>query len=173
VFTLWDKIFPPDHPASVNTRSGPYFDRVVGHLEPSSKEFIGFLQNHDGDPVKLQVGFRLSPDDFRAKGFGRTSSENDQESYIVLYTMCSLALSAAEKARVDRGFTREVMGYGRCIGDELMIGPDTEESGVYVTHGTPRLEGYFTVNVGDPHQGLNRHPTVADNRAARRLDPSW
>jgi hypothetical protein len=44
VFTLWDKIFPPDHPASVNTRSVPYFDRVVGHLEPSSKKFIGFLR---------------------------------------------------------------------------------------------------------------------------------
>ena len=153
VFTLRDQIFPPDETPSASTPSIPYFDGVVGHLERSER-FIGFLQQHDGDPVRMQAGFQLSLDDFGAKGFGQAGSQSEQNAYIVLYTTCNPPLSTAERERVRLGFTREVMGYGRCMGDELHVGPDTDESGIYVSHGTPRLEGYFRVNVGDMHQGL-------------------
>lgn len=152
VFTLRDELFPRDKATTKDSTSVPYFDGVVSHLE-RSKDFIGFLQNHDTDAVKLQAGFQLSSDDYAAKGFG-SPAPGDHLAYIILYTECQRPLSTAERRQVQLGFTRKTLGYGRCKGDELYIGKDTDESGIYVTHGNPRLEGYFRVNIGDMHQGF-------------------
>jgi hypothetical protein len=154
VLTLRNELFPRDEPVAADSTSIPYFDDIVSHLE-RSRDFIGFLQKHDTDAVKLQVGFQLSPDDYAAKGLGSLAPGDDSDAAnIVLYTECRPPLTAAERRQVELGFTRKILGYGRCTGDELVIGKDTDESGIYVTHGNPRLEGYFRVNVGDMHQGF-------------------
>jgi hypothetical protein len=129
----------------------PYFDGVASHLD-RSKDFLGFLQAHDGDPVRLQVGFQIGPDDFSVDGFG-SENTTSEDPRIMLLTECTPPLSRQEQERVDLGFAREYSA--RCMGVDLWIaGPDTDDSGVYVTHGNPRIEGWFTVDFGDLYQGL-------------------
>jgi hypothetical protein len=156
IFTLRDQLFGPDDgPASQpgEGRAVPYFNAVAGHLE-ESRDLIGFLQTHDGDAVQLEVGFQLGLDDFSVDGFGEPSSEPDAPPRFTLYTECMPPLSPAEKEQFDLGF-RDQLVIGRCFGDELLVtGPDTDESGIYVIHGNPRIEGYFLVDVGDLHMGF-------------------
>jgi hypothetical protein len=156
VFTLRDQLFGSNaDPTGAGTeqRAVPYFNDIAGHLEESS-DLIGFLQTNDGDAVQLEVGFQVGLDDFSVDGFGEPSAEPDALPRITVYTQCTPPLLAAEKEQFDLGFRDELV-LGRCFGDELLItGPDTDESGIYVTHGQPRIEGYFLVDVGDLHMGF-------------------
>jgi hypothetical protein len=156
IFTLRDQLFGSDDgpaPPQGDGREVPYFNDVASHLE-ESRDLIGFLQTHDGDAVQLEVGFQLGLDDFSVDGFGVPSSEPDALPRITLYTECTPPLSPAEQEQFDLGF-RDQLVIGRCFGDELLItGPDTDESGIYVIHGNPRIEGYFLVDIGDLHMGF-------------------
>jgi TIR domain len=147
----------------------PYFDGVASHLD-RSKDFLGFLQAHDGDPVRLQVGFQIGLDDYSVDGFGSPGSKASEQPRIMLLTECTPPLSREEKERVDLGFASEFWP-GRCMGVDLSVaGPDTDDSGIYVTHGAPRIEGWFTVDFGDLHQGLTGlalKPISPEQAAAR------
>ena len=61
ILTLRDEIFGGDDAEPLSTtgeKRVPYFDGVASHLE-RSRDSIGFLQTHDGDAVRLQVGFQV------------------------------------------------------------------------------------------------------------------
>jgi hypothetical protein len=156
ILTLRDQIFGGDDaepPSTTGEQRVPYFDGVASHLE-RSRDFIGFLQTHDGDAVRLQVGFQIGLDDYSVDGFGSASSEPSRQPWIVLLTECTPPLSPEERERLDLGFRSEIQP-GRCMGVDLFVtGRDTDDSGVYVTHGRPRVEGWFTVDFGDLHQGM-------------------
>lgn len=141
---------PPDVP---DGGDAPSFDSTVGHVE-QSQQLGDFLQRHDREPVNLNAGFQgLSFSDFSAQGFGELQSSSNGTA-IRLYTKCTPPLSGAEKRRVELGSTEEVMGEaGRCQYTTLSIGRANDESQVYVTHGQPRIEGHFLVDVGDLAQG--------------------
>jgi hypothetical protein len=154
VFTLRDQIFGSDPgPTEENI---PYFDAVVGPLE-KSRDFIGFLQTHDGDAVRLNAGFQVALDDFSVDGFGTARGESTEEGadpWVRVYTECTPPLSGAEQEQFDLG-SRDELVIGRCFGDDLFVdGPDTEDSGIYVIHGAPRMEGYFLVDIGDLQMGF-------------------
>jgi hypothetical protein len=78
IFTLRDQLFRADKPpvTEVGSQSVPYFDNVVSHLD-RSKDFIAFLQQHDGDAVRLQAGFQILMNDFSVKGFGDPPPSGD------------------------------------------------------------------------------------------------
>lgn len=156
ILTLRDQIFGGDDakpPSTTVEERVPYFDGVASHLG-DARDFIGFLQNHDGDAVRLQVGFQVGLDDYSVDGFGAESSAGEHP-WIALLTECSPPLSPEEKERLDLGFSISEVQLGRCMGVDLFVtGRDTDDSGVYVTHGRPRVEGWFSVNIGDLHQGM-------------------
>ena len=163
ILTLRDQIFPPDttntgpSPPPAENGTIPYFSGSVGHLE-NSRDFIGFLQKHDGDAVRLDAGFRVTLDDFRVEGFGVKPNDSEDYSWVVLYERCDPPLSPAEKEKLDFGSASardELSIPGRCFGSELYVqSPNTDDSGIYVAHGTPRMEGYFAVNMGDLQMGF-------------------
>ena len=49
-------------------------------------------------------------------------------------------LTEAEREQVELGIS-DALPPPRCLVWQLWVGPDTDESGVYVTHGAPRIEG--------------------------------
>jgi hypothetical protein len=56
--------------------------------------------------------------------------------------------------RVGLGFS-DALPPPRCMTWEILVeGRDNDESGIYVMHGTPRLEGYFLVDSGDLQMGI-------------------
>jgi hypothetical protein len=156
VFTLRDQLFGSDSDSGGTEETIPYFDAAVGHLQ-QSQDFVGFLQTHDGDAVRLNAGFQVALDDFSVDGFGearQASEEPGAAPWVRLYTECTPPLSGADQEQFDLGFRDELV-IGRCMGDDLFVdGPDTDESGIYVIHGAPRIEGYFVVDIGDLHMGF-------------------
>jgi hypothetical protein len=175
VLTLKDQIFgsgsdapTPAAPRTAAPRTVPKFEGVVGQVE-RSQDFIGFLQTHDGDAVELKAGFQIALDDYAVEGFGQQGVDPDSR-YIRLMTECNLPLTEAEQDEVDLGMRDQLMP-GRCGGTELFVtGRDTDESGIYVSHGSPRLEGYFVVRSGDLHQGfrgMTLKPISFDEAIAR------
>jgi hypothetical protein len=153
VLTLRDQIFGSDaeSPGPGPSATIPYFDGISGHLERSD-DLIDFLKNHDGDAVRMQAGFRVGSQDFSVKGFGTEPYEPGDDPRIDLYTECTPPLSDSEREQVELGFSN-ALPPPRCMVWQLWVGPDTDESGIYVTHGSPRLEGYFVVDIGDLHMG--------------------
>jgi hypothetical protein len=155
VLTLRDQIFgtdpEPPGPGPGPPTTVPYFGGVAGHLERSD-DLIDFLKNHDRDAVRMQVGFRIGLEDFSVKGFGTEPYEPGDDPRVDLYTDCTPPLSTSEREQVELGFS-DVLPPPRCMVWQLWVGPDTDESRIYVTHGTPRLEGYFVVDIGDLHMG--------------------
>jgi len=131
--------------------------RRRGGPSRESQDFVGFLQTHDGDAVRLNAGFQVALDDFSVNGFGearQASEEPGAAPWVRLYTECTPPLSGADQEQFDLGFRDELV-IGRCMGDDLFVdGPDTDESGIYVIHGAPRIEGYFVVDIGDLHMGF-------------------
>jgi hypothetical protein len=155
ILTLRDQIFgsDPQPQPPAQAQAIPYFQGVAGHVERST-DLIGFFKNHDGDAVRLQVGFDVGLDDYSVDGFGAEPYEAGSPPRVDLYTDCTPPLSPTEQEQVDLGFS-DALPPPRCMTWEILVqGPDNDESGIYVMHGTPRLEGYFLVDIGDLQMGI-------------------
>jgi hypothetical protein len=72
--------------------------------------------------------------------------------------------------RVGLGFS-DALPPPQCMTWEILVeGRDNDESGIYVMHGTPRLNGYFLVDSGDLQMGITPvglKPITSERRRPR------
>ena len=144
VLTLRDQLFPRGESEPTTTASSPNgeiegFDGVAGHLA-ESRAVLGFLEQHDGETVQLNVGF---PD---LAGTDDYIGDPGSVTYVQLFTECTPALSPGEEPDFVKG----------CMATSLELsGPETGDSGGFLEHGVPVLKGFFVVDVtGALHQGV-------------------
>jgi hypothetical protein len=133
VLALKDQIFPGDQgetdaAATGNgTRAIPRFKGVAGHFD-QSEALLDFLAQHDGEPVKLLVSFRVPEEDFS----GEFASVNS----VRMYTSCQPLA------------TGEQPNGAKCTGTNLVVvGPTNGDALAGVAHGAPVLDGYFKVDL--------------------------
>jgi hypothetical protein len=160
VLTLRDQIFgedEPEPPPPANTAdSGEIasFDGVAGNFA-DSRAILDFLDQHDREPVYLDVGF---PDHATGPGGGDNVVSQEEPfqggtayrvESVVLITECSsgVEIDPASPPTVADG----------CQGTSLAIdGPETTDSNTFFEHGVPRMKGHFQVDVtGALYMGIS------------------
>jgi hypothetical protein len=121
---------------------------VAGHLE-ESRAVLDFLDQNDGEPVRLEVGFPdVAAGDFIVENVTRADGKTVQMvTYVQLFTECDPGLMPGEQPAFVQG----------CVATSLELnGPGTEESSGFMAHGVPILKGYFAVDVtGGLHMGVS------------------
>jgi hypothetical protein len=166
VLTLTDQIFDGDQAEDSvvverERQEVPRFRGVAGHLEEAGA-VLDFLEQHDGRPVRLEVGFpEIDSKDFTVENVRRDDGSTLQTvSQVRLFTECR-ELPPGEKPDYRH----------RCLAAGLTInGAPKEGSSGFMQHGVPTIKGYFAVDVtGSLHMGvmpLNLKPLTFDE--ARR-----
>ena len=137
--TLRDQLFPGDDEGSGDDPVIQRFDGVAGHLA-ESRALIGFLEQNDGQVVQLDVGF---PD---LAGSDDYIGDPGSVTYVQVFTECTPDPPPGEEPDFAKG----------CLATSLELGPETEDSGGFLEHGVPVVQGYFEVDVtGALHQGVS------------------
>ena len=144
ILTLRDQLFPRSGSEPTTTSSPPKgeieaFDGIAGHLA-ESRALVGFLEQHDGETVQLNVGF---PD---LAGTDDYIGDPGSVTYVQLFTECRPDLPSGEEPDFGKG----------CLATSLELsGPETADSTGFLEHGVPVLKGFFLVDVtGALHQGV-------------------
>jgi hypothetical protein len=144
VLTLTDQIFEGDDEANDSVlvereRQGvARFRGVAGHLEEAGA-VLDFLEQHDGRPVRLEVGFPEIPsDDYTVEDVPQGDGTTRQTvTQVRLFTECrDLPPGKAPDYRYN------------CLAAGLTVnGPAKEGSSAFLQHGVPTIKGYFSVDV--------------------------
>jgi len=133
----------------------PSYEGDVGNFA-ASRSLLTFLREHDGDVVRLKVGWMEGPVDPEGDRHG-----NPQ--WGAVYERCTRPVPSGEQPDpVDH----------QCSGTTVILtGPATPDSEMYLNHGGLRIHGYFVVRLDDEvrmdfeHIGL-RPMALEDARAA-------
>jgi hypothetical protein len=160
VLTLRDQIFGDDEPEPPPAgSSAPHeiasFDGVAGNFA-DSRAILNFMEEHDREPVYLDVGF---PDHATgpAGGDNVVSRKEPAESGGTIYRVESVVLITECNADVQIDeFSSPTVADG-CQGTSLGIeGPETTDSQTFFEHGVPRIKGHFQVDVtGALYMGIS------------------
>jgi hypothetical protein len=132
ILTLRDQLFPRDEdPPLKGSSEIQRFDGVAGHFE-ESRAILGFLDQHDGEPVQIDVSF---PD---LAGTGNYIGDPGSVTYVQVFTECTPDLPSGQEPSFADG----------CMATSLELdGPQNDDSGGFLQHGVPVLKGYFSVDV--------------------------
>ena len=171
VLTLRDQLSDDDGKSSTGPGTGAQcaprkisrYDGVAGHFA-EGRALLDFFEQHDREPVYLDVGF---PDLLTGPGGGEnvvTRTEPFKGGTRSVLT--EVALMTKCDSDIPPETTNPTPADG-CKGTALRIdGPETKDSQTFFEHGVPRIKGYFAVDVtGALHMGvtpINLKPLTFD-----------